>query len=47
MHVQFGIPFYRFPFDTGLVLPKDSGLQREASVLRDEVNYLFCQFLFF
>ncbi|WVY93529.1 hypothetical protein V8G54_032617 [Vigna mungo] len=30
----------RFPFDTGLVLPKDSGHQREASVLRDEVDML-------
>ncbi|XP_052730960.1 coiled-coil domain-containing protein SCD2 isoform X2 [Vigna angularis] len=30
----------RFPFDTGFVLPKDSGHQREASVLRDEVDML-------
>ncbi|CAJ1977830.1 unnamed protein product [Sphenostylis stenocarpa] len=30
----------RFPFDTGLVQPKDSGDQREASVLRDEVDML-------
>ncbi|XP_027364956.1 coiled-coil domain-containing protein SCD2 isoform X2 [Abrus precatorius] len=30
----------RFPFDTGLVQPKGSGDQREASALRDEVDML-------
>ncbi|XP_057423851.1 coiled-coil domain-containing protein SCD2-like isoform X2 [Lotus japonicus] len=30
----------RFPFDTGLVQPKDSGDQRQASALRDEVDML-------
>ncbi|KAG5076057.1 hypothetical protein JHK84_057288 [Glycine max] len=30
----------RFPFDAGLLQPKDSGDQREASALRDEVDML-------